>query len=399
MYKQRYCRIILIGYSIFVWCMSCLCVPFVILSNFQRLFVRRTQIRSLWAGTPILTLAVLAKAERSLGVDAKSLVYKPYYLSTRFDYVLSDKYPAWLLITILPFFVLLWACWTRDRFHFFCDRGLLPQIKRFEFNPIELLIYRMCGKEVFFYTYGADVRTQKITEALGDYNCCMHCTAEGSSCVCDEKVLRRNMARISKSATAVFSMGDMIEYLPDSRKRLFYWPLDLDNGSKYSPVYPSEHSDGSLNVVHASNHREFKGTQFIIDAVEKLKVKGRKIELKLTENVPNAEALNIYRMADVIIDQCIIGFHGYFALEAMALGKPVICYIRKPEKYLLNYEQCPILNCSPDNIEDMLCDLIENRTVLRKLGEEGRKYVERNYSVESFAGRLKDEYIDMGISM
>ena len=47
-------------------------------------------------------------------------------------------------------------------FHYFCYRGLLPG-ERFEVREDELPFLQALGKEVFFYTYGADVRTRRKT--------------------------------------------------------------------------------------------------------------------------------------------------------------------------------------------------------------------------------------------
>ena len=128
-----------------------------------------------------------------------------------------------------------------------------------------------------------------------------------------------------------------------------------------------------------------------------LQTEGVPIELVLVEKLPNHEALNVYRTADVIFDQCLIGYHGYFALEAMALGKPVMCYIRKPDEYLLHPQECPIINTHIDTLKQDLRRLVSSREELELIGRRGRQYVERHYSREAFAGRLRRAYLDLGI--
>ena len=58
---------------------------------------RRDVRRSLWAGTPILTLPVKAQAERLLGVKADTLVYQTYYITSDFRFDLSrwNRGPTW----------------------------------------------------------------------------------------------------------------------------------------------------------------------------------------------------------------------------------------------------------------------------------------------------------------
>jgi len=356
--------------------------------------------RSLWAGTPILTLPILAKGERLLGVDSSTLVYQTYFLSDAFDYNFSRWYASLIFRITLPYFVFLWACWKFQRFHFFCDTGLLPQFGARRFNPYELKAYHLLRKQAFFYTYGADVRTRLRTQTLGEFHCCLECPDPEKACICSEGSGEANISAIVRHATALFSMGDMIEYTPGSRNDLFFWPVDLeaDGGEKYTPRYPSVLSDSPIRIVHAANHRHFKGTRYLIDVVKRLRTEGLQFELELVERVPNREALELYRTADIIFDQCLIGFHGYFAIEAMALGKPVMAYIRKPEQYLLHYEKCPIINCRPDQIGSVLRELANDREKLYELGVRGRRYVERYFSVGAFAQRLGRAYVELGVN-
>jgi glycosyltransferase involved in cell wall biosynthesis len=376
---------------------SCGLLPLCLLQSIK--LPRRHPSRSIWAGTPILTLPVLAQGERILGVDSSTLVYETYFLSDAFDYNLSSWFAAPIVRLTFPYVIFLWACWKFERFHFFCDTGLLPRFGTRRFSPYELRAYHLTKKQVFFYTYGADVRTTLKTKALGKYNCCLECQEPGRACICDDESGDANILAISRYATAVFSIGDLIEYTPGSRNDLFFWPLDLEaeEGEKYSPRYPLELSESPIRIVHAANHRHFKGTRYLIDAVDRLRTEGLQIELQLVEGVPNREALELYRAADIVFDQCLIGFHGYVAIEAMALGKPVIAYIRKPEKYLLDDEKCPIINCKPDQIVSVLRELIGNRKRLHELGAAGRRYVEEYFSVEAFSQRLRRAYAELGV--
>jgi glycosyltransferase involved in cell wall biosynthesis len=361
--------------------------------------IPRRKIRSLWTGSPIITLALKAKAERLLGINAKSLVYSTYLISSDFDYNLSQWYSIPVLGKLVPFIVFLWACLFVDRLHFYCDRGLIPAIKPYRFNFSELYIYRLLGIPVFFWTYGADVRSCGTTKMLGEPNCCTNCTSVGKACLCDETSQIKKIQKLKKYSNAIFSMGDMIEYTRGSRNDLFFWPVDLngENAHKYASTYPKKDGEKPLRIVHASNHRMFKGTHFLIEAVEDLKGKGFPIELVLVEKVPNEKALDIYRSADIIFDQCLIGFHGYFALEGMAMGKPVMCFIRKPEEYLLHPEQCPIINTHLNTLKEDIRYFVDNREQLTDIGMKSRQYIEKYYTLEAFAGRLKRAYEELGV--
>lgn len=362
--------------------------------------VSGSQLNSLWAGTPIINMATNAKAERLLGVNAKSLVYTTYFITDAFDHDLSAWTRIPLIGRVVPLFVFIWACFFADRFHFYCDRGILPCRGHFAFDYTELYVYRLLGIPVLLWTYGADIRNEATCRAMGEPNCCSRCDRRGAYCVCDPIVAFRKMARLKSLSSAMFAgIGDMFGYTPGSRDDAYFWPIDLaaDGGERYRPHFPDPLRREPLRIAHASNHRRFKGTNDLIRAVEALKAEGVQIELVLVEGIPNREALKIYRLADAIFDQCLMGNYGYFALEAMALGKPVMCFVRKPDEYLLHPEECPIINTHVDTLRDDLRRLVQRRHELGEIGRRGRRYVERHFSLEAFADRLGRAYRDLGL--
>jgi hypothetical protein len=45
----------------------------------------------------------------------------------------------------------------------------------------------------------------------------------------------------------------------------------------------------------------------------------------------NEAARRIYEKADLLVDQLLAGWYGGVAVEFMALGKPVVCYLRESD--------------------------------------------------------------------
>ena len=336
-----------------------------------------------------------------MSVDSKSLVYDTYYITDNFDYNLQIYRQIPFFGHLVPLIVFAWACLFVDRLHFYCDRGLLPSFDKFTFDPLELFIYKLMKVQVFLWAYGADVRSRTITLNAGYPNCCTDCDDIGKYCICDERKQNRNVKRLSKLSHAIFSgVGDMFDYIPGSINDTYYWPLDLsaNNGRTYKPIYPEVDYNKPLRVVHSSNHRIFKGTDYLVQAIEELRVEGVNVELVLVERMPNAQALEIYRSADIIFDNCLMGNYGFLAIEAMALGKPVLCFIRDPEKYLLNPDECPIVNIHFDSLKNDIRGFAENRDKLGAIGRKSREYVERYFSLEAFAQRLARAYDELGVN-
>jgi len=364
------------------------------------LMICRCSPISIWIGTPVLTVPNKIKSEKLLGFNSYSLVRYTTHLSHDFDFILSRyakgnrfTYGALILFSYIAVALL------SKQVHAFFDSGIIPSGKFRQFSSVELFTYKCLRINLFFWAYGGDVRTREATIPLGNPNCCTHCTQIGNACICSTDLWKKNYKNIVIVAKAVFSMGDMIEYTNGSLNNLFYWPINLakDNGRYYLPVFPSPDAKRALRIVHSSNHRDLKGTAYLERAIESLRSKNIDIELVVVENTPNSMALEIYRTADIIFDQCLIGFHGYFALEAMALGKPVMSFIRKPNEYLLHHKECPILNTHITTIESDLHSLVSRCDELAEIGRLGRSYIEKYFSIEAFSCRLGNTYRELGV--
>jgi hypothetical protein len=93
---------------------------------------------SLWAGHPVLNMGINARAECLLGIDARSLVFEHDHIRGAFTYDLAKWRRLPIIGRLSPYGVLLWAVWKFDRFHFYCDRGILVSPEPFTFNWDEL---------------------------------------------------------------------------------------------------------------------------------------------------------------------------------------------------------------------------------------------------------------------
>jgi hypothetical protein len=182
-------------------------------------------------------------------------------------------------------------------------------------------------------------------------------------------------------------MADMPQYVPGCRQ-FDYWPIDTDALS-WRPL----DVNGPLKVAHAPNSAWTKGSRHLMDAIQRLNAEGEAIELVRVQGVPNEEVLQLFAKATIVADQFICGAFGYTALEAMALGRPVLCYLREPEK-VLGAKECPIINASPDEIYDRLRWCLANRDRLVEIGLQGRRYVEHYHSLAAVARRLASLYAE-----
>jgi len=159
---------------------------------------------------------------------------------------------------------------------------------------------------------------------------------------------------------------------------------------------PSSKSKRERFVIsHSPTNRSIKGTRYILNAVERLKDKYKNVELMLVEGVPHSKVKELYAQADLAIDQLLVGWYGGFAVEMMALGKPVVCYIREEDlKFIPSQmkDDLPIVNANPNTIYEVLSRLVEQRDQVHLIGERSRAYVERWHDPMKIALRTKEVY-------
>ena len=130
-----------------------------------------------------------------------------------------------------------------------------------------------------------------------------------------------------------------------------------------------------------------------MQAIDRLIAEGEKIELVSIQGVSNKKVLELFGTCHVVADQFVAGFHGYTALEAMAMARPVLCYLRN-DRMMIDPVTCPIIKTSPGEIYDTLKKCLQGKIDLEAIGRSGRQYVERYYSIEAVATRLGKLYAE-----
>jgi hypothetical protein len=254
-------------------------------------------------------------------------------------------------------------------------------------NPAELDLLRAAGKRVYLYAYGADVRRREETLALGKWNFCAECPEPERFCACTPENAPI-MAAMASKATCAIALGDMLAYVPQARN-MHYWPIDLARVPPAAPPRP----DGPLRIAHAPNHTHFKGSHYLEAAIERLRAEGHVIDYMKVQGVPNTEVIRLFGEADLVADQFIGGAYGYTALEAMARGKPVMTYVRAPD-LVEAVEECPLINVTPDTLEETLRWCLMNRAQLAAIGAQGTAYVRRWHTIDAVAERLGRMYVE-----
>jgi hypothetical protein len=71
--------------------------------------------------------------------------------------------------------------------------------------------------------------------------------------------------------------------------------------------------------------------------------------------------------------------------------------LRLPSLYVLAPQECPIINTSVATLKDDVSKLCGDREKLRQLGQRGRSYVEKHFTLEAVSQRLAVAYASLEV--
>ncbi len=164
------------------------------------------------------------------------------------------------------------------------------------------------------------------------------------------------------------------------------------NLDRFRVTYPSDKTTRPV-IVHTPSATGGKGTRFVRAAIEKLK---RDFDFDYCEivNKTHTEALATIAKADIFLDQFLAGAYGMASCEAMAMGKPVFCFLLKPLTEMLPVD-CPIVNADIDSLELILRRYIQDADLRKQTGIQSRRYVETYHDATKICRELNTKLIEL----
>jgi glycosyltransferase involved in cell wall biosynthesis len=314
----------------------------------------------------------LSRAEREIGFlsDVVVLTAGPFGYGADLRLDLSGK-TKWQALAARAG-LLVRAMRAYDIIHFNFGQSFIPmRLRGHVLNELPLI--KRAGKTILVTFQGCDVRPQE----------CCFCSQE--HCRAETPYRAPNAARFLRYADRCFHLNpDLGRWLPGSRF-LPYASVDplLLTPDEWRPA------GEEVVVVHAPSNRDVKGTRYVLAAIERLRSEGVAIRLDLIEDVPRTEVLRRLRGADIVVDQLLIGWYGGFAVEAMALGKPVLCYIRDEHPTDNPFgAELPIVRATADTVLERVRELAADPEARKRIGVASRAFVELRHDPRAIARQV-----------
>ena len=311
---------------------------------------------------------VTVKAQRLLGLDSHSAAFVHPFRYQQ-DIIISRSKNIFLrrMSKVMFFMTMLFKY---DVFHYHTGY-LLP-------FGLDVRILKTLRKKIFIEFWGSEIRLYDIEKKRNKF-------FVSDNLLNQEDKIKRLLFWSSITKEVI---------MPDHSMDVFLEPyfdkidvvgqrIEID---KYRPSFPNRNKKKPV-VVHAPSSKSTKGTQYVSNAIDTLRGQGLSFEYIEVFDMSHEEAIEVYKKADIVIDQLLIGSYGILACECMALGKPVICYIL--EENIAKYgEDFPIVNANIHTLSDVIKELILSPEKRHNIGKASRLYAEKVHDSKKVAERL-----------
>lgn len=345
--------------------------------------------RLVWGSTPIHNFALWARAMKAGGYESQTFTHMHFSMHERkdWDIILEEEYrniPYYFAIHL----AFVRSLWKYDVFFMPANGFFLGFNSSIEHPNILRRLHgrllKIAKKKIVLMPYGTDAYVYRRVHS--------HLLSHGLQT--SYPVPSRNQKQIAKDVDFWTDIADVVIpgfMAPDGIGR---WdvitpsPLivDMNFWKPSSRVNLSVGLSETVVVGHAPNHRGFKGTEFVVNAVKQLQKEGLKVDLLLIEGRSLEEVQCLFSTKiDILVEQLLFFGHGLNGLEGMASSIPVISNLEDSEfKELLDkytfFSDCPIVSSNPQKIISTLRGLVSDSERRRELGSKGRLYVERWHS-------------------
>jgi hypothetical protein len=220
---------------------------------------------------------------------------------------------------------------------------------------------------------------------------------------CEDRANELHFRRIRRHFDLVIGYGTKESHeFPEAQLR--WKAIDLERWRPGLEV-PAAHRlppTRNLRILHAHllgrsgrlyAGKNIKGSAFVLAAFQRLRDEGYPVDWMEVDGVASRDMRFYQVQADIVVDQLLYGWWGSMGVEAMALGKPVVCYVRPAWRqfFLRQFGECqglPVVEADPETIYEALRLLVVDGAFRLERGHASRRFAEAHYEPSRNAREL-----------
>jgi hypothetical protein len=244
---------------------------------------------------------------------------------------------------------------------------------------------RNAGLRVGLVSHGSDLRVPSMHAQMYP-DSPFHDTSWDSVPILERNATRNRALMNSYDGPTFVSTLDLLDYAPSAT----WCPGVVDVKVWACPTAVLERTVPV--VVHAPSRGRLKGSHLIDPIMEDLDKRGI-IEYRRIQRVEPADMPELYKDADIVIDQFTMGLYGVAACEAMAAGRVVVSFVGdtvRARAQEMTGREPPIIEGSPNTLVDVIDQILDNREQARATAAAGPAYVQANHDGRRSADALAE---------
>jgi glycosyltransferase involved in cell wall biosynthesis len=345
--------------------------------------------------------ASVANSLRAVGIYARSYSYSVHPFGYKCDHenlliqnpfpdpkkrnfmqkVLVNKYTLNVCRTIQKVIILIYALIKYNTFIFISHETFFS-------NNLDLRILRSFRKKIAFLFVGCPERDPGDIINKTDRGLCSFCndfsTQQFLKCYCGQQK-KNKIEYISEKADYIFSHRDTASFVLDKSKLRPFYCISSFELSK-EEIIKKFKSLSVINITHLPSNHLLKSTSEVIRTIKQINSKYENINF-LCARISHDNVLETLKKTHILIDQFTIG-HGLLGVEGMASGCVVIC--RTAKWFKEDFSELPLINCNPDELTEMLINLIDNPGKMLEIALKSMEYYIKYHTPEVVGHYYKD---------
>lgn len=323
----------------------------------------------------------LVELNKSKTIHAKGICYSthkycnysPYWRRYNIDKQTNffTKYATYVAYKLHCIYLILWADVVIWYWHI---------------DWLSSLLIRVFNKKIIVEFVGSDIRLPELVSLhnpyfkkavqSGEYNLTIESAANSDSI--QNKFAKCNAIVLVNPEMQLFINPNIFpKYIT------FFQQLNLE---KYNIRYPTIDTKKPV-IVHAPSHLGCKGTKYVRECVQQLQLQNFEFSYVEIHNKTKQQSQEAIEQCDIFIDQLICGSYGLASCEAMAMGKPTLCYIM-PIVAAAMPASLPIVSVTVDNLYQTVARLLADAQERGRIGIKSREYIEQYHDVKVLSKQL-----------
>ncbi|QOY52675.1 glycosyltransferase [Candidatus Sulfurimonas baltica] len=281
---------------------------------------------------------------------------------------------------------------------FFCILKIIPKAKLIHFYGnsllpmnIDLFIFKIFRIPMIITWGGTDIRVISIARKNNPY------FYLENNLDYDLKKIKL-IKRISNYVDYVATDPELALYCEPYFKNIFINKQPCSYYLNKENVFLFSKNKKDIKFLHIPTRENLKGTQYFVEALEKLKNEGYLFDFELLKpELSQIEMKQKIFECDIYLDELRCGSYGMTAVEAIGLGKPTLTFIR--EDLISRFpKELPFVNSNPDNVYDNIKWLLDNKEKIEEISIASREYAVKYHSNDAIYNELLKFYTEMGVN-